>query len=553
MSADGRNPVPQTVGEALVKALAARGVRHVFGIPGVHTVELYRGLAQSELRHITPRHEQGAGFMADGYARVSGRPGVAFVITGPGVTNTLTPMAQARADSVPVLVISGVNSSGSLGRGLGHLHELPDQHALMQQVALVSEHVAVPEELDAALDRAFAPIDGSTIARPGPTHVQIPLDIAGQTVADTVPLAQVPSQLLRDSVTPADLTEVKRRLREAKRPVILAGGGCRHSAAGLRQLAEQLGAPVVQTVNARGVLFDHPLSVPASPSLAAVRELVQEADLVLALGTELGPTDYDMYATAEMMQMPGLIRVDLCATQLGRHRAELAIHADVADLLAGLLADLTTVSAVMPGWGADRAATARADAWAEIGPDYRAQVTVLNALRDAAPDAVIVGDSAQPIYAGNLYYDHDRPGGWFNAATGYGALGYGIPAAIGAAVAVPNARVICIVGDGGAQFSLPEIMTAVDEALPITFVVWNNHGYQEIARSMQDVGVPVVGCDPTPPNFAATALSFGISHRAITADPQEAAVAMTDALKFAGPSMIEITTPKFVPTSATKD
>ena len=125
-----------TVGEALVRALKDRGVKVVFGIPGVHTVELYRGLAGSGIRHVTPRHEQGAGFMADGYARVSGRPGVAFVITGPGLTNTLTPMAQARADSVPMLVVSGVNRRDTLGRGMGHLHELPDQRGMTALVAL---------------------------------------------------------------------------------------------------------------------------------------------------------------------------------------------------------------------------------------------------------------------------------------------------------------------------------------------------------------------------------------------------------------------------------
>lgn len=128
MSSEAKTSDAPTVGEALVAGLVKRGVRHVFGIPGVHTVELYRGLTNSGIRHITPRHEQGAGFMADGYARVSGQPGVAFVITGPGVTNTITPMAQARADSVPMLVISGVNESQTIGRGFGHLHELPDQH-----------------------------------------------------------------------------------------------------------------------------------------------------------------------------------------------------------------------------------------------------------------------------------------------------------------------------------------------------------------------------------------------------------------------------------------
>ena len=119
-----------TIGEALIAQLAARDVEVVFGIPGVHTIELYRGIAASGIRHVTPRHEQGAGFMADGYARVSGKPGVALVITGPGLTNTLTPMAQARADSVPMLVLSGVNALPDLGKGLGLLHELPDQQAL---------------------------------------------------------------------------------------------------------------------------------------------------------------------------------------------------------------------------------------------------------------------------------------------------------------------------------------------------------------------------------------------------------------------------------------
>src|SRR3954452_8997087 len=140
-----------TLGEVLIALLEAHGVDTVFGIPGVHTVELYRGLARSRIRHITPRHEQGAGFMADGYARVSGRPGVAFVITGPGLTNTITAMGQARADSVPMLVISGVNAKPTLGRGHGHLHELPDQRGMMEKVALFSHRIEDAAELPAVL------------------------------------------------------------------------------------------------------------------------------------------------------------------------------------------------------------------------------------------------------------------------------------------------------------------------------------------------------------------------------------------------------------------
>ena len=148
----------------------------MFGIPGVHTVELYRGLAGSKIRHVTPRHEQGAGFMADGYARVSGKPGVAFVITGPGLTNTITAMGQARADSIPMLVISGVNASGTLGKGLGHLHELPDQRGMMEKVALFSQRITGAGELPEVLARAFQLFARS---RPGPVHIEIPIDVMG--------------------------------------------------------------------------------------------------------------------------------------------------------------------------------------------------------------------------------------------------------------------------------------------------------------------------------------------------------------------------------------
>ncbi|MEC8196570.1 MAG: thiamine pyrophosphate-binding protein, partial [Pseudomonadota bacterium] len=173
-----------TVGEALVSGLKQRGVDCVFGIPGVHTIELYRGLDLDGIRHVTPRHEQGAGFMADGYARASGKPGVAFVITGPGLTNTITPVAQSRADSVPVLVVSGVNARATLGQGMGHLHELPDQQGLMQTVVAASEHVNEPNALNGALTRAF---DAMQAARPTPAHIEVPLDVAGVTAAPLAP------------------------------------------------------------------------------------------------------------------------------------------------------------------------------------------------------------------------------------------------------------------------------------------------------------------------------------------------------------------------------
>lgn len=527
----------QTIGEALVRRLEAHGVDTIFGIPGVHTVELYRGLAASPIRHVTPRHEQGAGFMADGYARASGKPGVALVITGPGLTNTLTPMAQARADSVPMLVVSGVNVLSSLGKGLGHLHELPNQSALAATVALDSTRVTTADSLAGVVDRAFARM---AEGRPGPTHIEVPLDVAGQAHDSpmSAPPASCPPMASLDQITAAaDL------LRHAERLVILVGGGATAAAEDIRKLAERLDAPVVLTTNARGHMHGHPLVIPASPSLPPVRQLIEGADCVLAIATELGQTDYDMEFTGALPKFPNLIRMDICAEQLDRHPADLALHGAASTGVAALLVALEDHDAEGQG-GAKLARDTREQAFASLTAKQQTHVGFLDAARDVLPNALMVGDSTQLIYAGNLYYDHDRPGGWFNAATGYGALGYGIPAAIGAALACPETRVLCITGDGGAQFVLPELMTAADEKLPVIFLVWNNDGYGEIATSMEDAEVEVIGCDPTPPDFEKVAASCGIPYALCAEEPMALAEALRNATEIHGPSVIEIRTAK---------
>ncbi|MCE2739158.1 MAG: 5-guanidino-2-oxopentanoate decarboxylase [Rhodobacter sp.] len=513
-----------TVGQALVAGLRSRGVEVVFGIPGVHTIELYRGLSGGGIRHVTPRHEQGAAFMADGYARVSGKPGVAFVITGPGLTNALTAMAQARADSVPILVISGVNRRDSLGRGLGLLHELPDQAAMVRALC-PSFRVDRPEALDSVLTRAFAAL---TAGRPGPVHIGIPTDV--MPLPCPPPAAPAPVE----QPAPPDLSAAVQRLARAQRPVILAGGGVRRAEAALRALAERLDAPVVQTVNARGLMHGHALSVPASPSLNAVRSLIAASDQVLALGTELGPTDYDMYVRGGLPDLSGMIRIDLCAAQLARHPAALTLHAEAGNAVSALLPLLGAKTAD----GAARAAAARAAARAELSPAMRDQVAMLEAMRAGVPGAIIVGDSTQPVYAGNLFYDHDRAGGWFNAATGYGALGFGPGAAVGAALASPGTPVICLVGDGGLQFSPGELRTALDEKLPVTFVVWNNAGFQEIADAMADAGTEVIGCTPSPLNLRPFAEACDLPFALVPADPDALYQALS--ARPQGPNLIEI-------------
>lgn len=493
-----------TVGEALITLLEAHDVDTVFGIPGVHTVELYRGLARSKIRHVTPRHEQGAGFMADGYARASGKPGVAFVITGPGLTNTITAMGQARADSVPMLVISGVNATPTLGKGLGHLHELPDQRGMMEKVALFSHRVTDANELPGVLARAFALFSSS---RAGPVHIEIPTDIM---VKPADGIAALLTNVAPPEPDAAAIAEAARLCAAARRPLILAGGGAKRAEAPLKRLAERMGAPVVQTANARGLLHRHPLGVPASPSLKAVRALMAEADLVIAAGTEFGPTDYDGYSDGGFVLPTNLIRIDIGADQLARRPARISIQADCGVALEALLAEIGKGQPPSDD-GPARAAATRQAAFAEISPSLQAQTRAVEAIRDALPGSIIVGDSTQPVYAANLYYDHDRPSSWFNAATGFGALGYGPPAAIGAALAVPDAPVVCLTGDGGFQFTLPELGAALDASAPVIFVVWNNRGYREIETSMLDVGVEPVGVSPAPPDFCKLAEAYGIA------------------------------------------
>ncbi len=517
----------KTVGERLVEGLAARGVEVIFGIPGVHTVEMYRGLSGSTIRHVTARHEQGCAFMADGYARVSGKPGVALVITGPGILNALTAMGQAAADSVPMLVISGVNRRDSLGLGLGLLHELPDQAAMVRPLC-PTRQIRDASEVGEVLDWAFATM---ATGRPGPVHIEVPTDVMpldcdALPAPATLPVAAVP-----------DLGAAAVRLNAAKSVVILAGGGARGQEAALQALAETLDAPVIQTVNARGMMYRHPLVVPASPSLDALRALIAQADQVLAIGTEFGPTDYDMYVRGGFPDLSGMIRVDICSNQLARHKAAVALHGDAGAVMTALL----PLVAQKQADGAARALVARKVARAELAELdvlMPGRLEMVETIRRALPAALIIGDSTQPIYAANLYYDHDRAGGFFNAATGFGALGYGPGAAVGAALAAPGAEVICLIGDGGLQFSPGELRTAVDERLPITFLVWNNAAFGEIADAMRGANTEVIGCSPSPLNMEPFAAACDLPFASVALDPEALHAALIQPHQ--GPRMIEV-------------
>lgn len=512
-----------TTGVYLTQLLADYGVEFVFGIPGVHTLELYRGLGKSSISHITPRHEQGAGFMADGYARVSGKPGVCFIISGPGMTNVMTPMGQAYGDSIPMLVISTVNAHGRMGSGEGWLHELPNQQALTSGVCAFSHTVHCTSELTNVLARAFAVFDS---ARPRPVHIELPLDVVNRNIDMPAHYSSM-TRLHRPTGCAHAISQAAQKIAAAKRPLILAGGGAIGASAQIAAFVHSITAPVVMTVNARGVLpTDHPLAVPASASLPQVRALIEQADLVLALGTELGSTDYDFNEDG-LFKIPGsLIRVDIDPQQIMRsHCPELGIVGDTQSTLTNLLDEIESIwqqqsadsstdyspnqDSKINDWAKEAVAATRSAVNQSMSKRDQCYLAVLDTIRDTLPEVVIVGDSTQMIYAGNSAFAAMQPSSYFNSATGFGTLGYALPAAIGAALSQPARPVVAIAGDGGLQFSLAELATAVDANTNITLLVHENGGYAEIKKFMESNSVEPIGVELLIPDIMAIAATCG--------------------------------------------
>ncbi|RBH55056.1 MULTISPECIES: 5-guanidino-2-oxopentanoate decarboxylase [Pseudomonas] len=532
-----------TCGEVLVKLLEGYGVEQVFGIPGVHTVELYRGLASSSIEHVTPRHEQGAGFMADGYARTSGKPGVCFIITGPGMTNITTAMGQAYADSIPMLVISSVQSRSQLGGGRGKLHELPNQGTLVAGVAAFSHTLMSASELPAVLARAFALFQAG---RPRPVHIEIPLDVLVEN-ADAL-LDSQPVQITRAGAAPAAIAQMAELLAKARHPLILAGGGAIDAAAALTRLAERLEAPVALTINAKGMLPSrHPLLIGSTQSMVATRALVADADVVLAIGTELAETDYDITFVGGF-EIPGtLLRVDIDPDQTVRnYPPKVALVSDSRTAAEALLAAVEgqALAARQGDWGPQRAAALRAELDALWDAPTRAQTQFLNTVLEVLPEAVLVGDSTQPVYTGNLTLNPEHPRRWFNSSTGYGTLGYALPAAIGAWLGGASERsqrppVVCLIGDGGLQFTLSELASAVEARTPIIVLLWNNQGYEEIKKYMVNRAITPVGVDIYTPDFIGVARALGCVAEAVSG-VETLRSALEAAADRQGPTLIEI-------------
>ncbi len=498
-----------TCGELLVQLLEAYGVELVFGIPGVHTVELYRGLPKTRIRHVTPRHEQGAGFMADGYARVTGKPGVCFIITGPGMTNILTAMGQAYGDSIPMLVISSVNPRDQLGMADGRLHELPNQRNVVAGVSAFSHTLMEPSQLPEVLARAFAIFAG---ARPRPVHIEIPIDVIAQPVdAAIMKTRNLPAP---PAAPAAEIERAAGWLKAAKKPLLILGGGAVKGAAEALALAEHLDAPVIHTVNAKGILPPgHPLRAGENMAYPPIHAAIQSADVVLSVGNEFGETE--LWPDYKPLIFPDkFIRIDIDPEQLVRgFSAALPILADarsaLADLARALGVSKKKVKPATDSPGAKRAAAIRNATEQYWMPTVAVHRPIALAVQKALPDAIFVGDSAEPVYALNQCLEPSRPRSYFNSSTGYGTLGYGMPAGIGAKLAAPDRPVVVLVGDGGLQFTIGELAAGVEAKTGIIILLWNNEGYGEIKNYMIERQIRPIGVDIYTPDFQVIAKGFG--------------------------------------------
>jgi 5-guanidino-2-oxopentanoate decarboxylase len=535
----------RTVGGFLAELLAVNDIDTVFGIPGVHNLELYRGLTTTSIRHVLVRHEQGAGFAADGFARLSGRPAAAFVISGPGLTNIMTAVAQAYSDSVPLLVVASAPVRASFTKQWGVLHELYDQAALAAGVFGIARSAFSAEDVRDHLRQC---LDSFRTGRPRPAYLEIPLDVLAETT-DLEPRRFAPAPLL-PRADPLEIDAAVQLLESAARPFIIAGGGARRAGAQLRRLVEWLDCPLVTTAAGKGVIPEsHPANFGTSLPYAPVQQMIAEADVVLAVGTEMGETD--VYTALRLPLGGRLIRIDVDPVKLSdAYSADVRLWSDAAAALESIQQSLSArapgAPAMRTGWCSTLGGSAKLRSTIEKGLDSKARAwgSALGAIKAALPeDGVVFSDMTQIAYFGNYAYPLENPGQWFHPS-GYGTLGFALPAALGAKISSPSRSVIALAGDFGLQFTQSELMTAVEADVSLPIVVWNNAALGQIRDDMVAAGIRELGVVGRNPDFVALAKACGAAGYRV-----QGAAALTEALRTAlrrgGPTLIEVVAASF--------
>ncbi len=523
-----------TGGEAVYEALRALGVEHVFGIVSVHNIPIYDAILRGGgIVPVAVRHEQAALHAADGYARATGKLGVAITSTGPGAANAVPGLFEAGFASSRVLMITGQIESAYYGKGKGFLHEAEHQVEMLRAVTRRVESVRRTEDIGEVIVRVARDV---CVGRPQPGAVEIPIDLQYAVADVDIPHVEA---WPRVRPQPSAVTAAAAALREAERPVIWAGGGVitANATEELRQLAETLQAPVFTSINGRGALpEDHPLCMGPLTAHPQMEPVLTEADVVFAVGTRFQGGATRNWA----LRLPGkLVHLDADPGVIGRnYPAAVSVVGDARLGLAGILRELDGAKAD-PAF-AERARQARDAARQairkEIGPDYEA---IMDTMRTLLPrDAIIVRDATVPAYLwGNRLIPIYEPRTSINPASA--AIGPGLPLAIGAAVGTGRKTAV-IQGDGGLMLSIGELATAVQYRLPIILCVFNDRGYG-ILRAIQARMFEgrQIGVDLATPDFVAVARGMGMAAEAVKG-VDEFRAAFARAVAAEGPVLLDI-------------
>ncbi|WP_322516195.1 thiamine pyrophosphate-binding protein [Rhodopseudomonas palustris] len=522
-----------TGGEAIVQGLVAHGIDTVFGLPGAQIYGLFDGFAKAQLRVIGARHEQACGYMAFGYARASGRPGVFSVVPGPGVLNAGAAMLTALGCNEPVLCLTGQVPSAYLGKGRGHLHEMPDQLATLRSFLKWAERIEYPGNAPALVARAFQEM---TSGRRGPVALEMPWEVFTQRAetGDAIKLDPVAPPL----PDPDRIDAAAKLITASKTPMIFVGSGAVEAGDAILELAEAIDAPVVAFRSGRGIVSNaHELGL----TFAAAYRLWPQCDLIIGIGTRMElPTTFRWPFRPEGQKS---VRIDIDPAEMRRFSPDAAV---VADAKAGTRALVDAVS--KRGYSktkgrrdAIRDASART---LEAIQSVQPQMAYLKILREVLPDDAIVTDELSQVGFASWYgFPIYQPRTFLTS--GYqGTLGSGFPTALGAKVACPDKQVVAITGDGGFMFAVQELATAVQFNIGVVTLVFDNSAYGNVRRDqVTQFEGRVVASDLVNPDFVRLAESFGVAASRVTS-PDHFRAALEKALSHGGPYLIAIDVPR---------
>ena len=524
-----------TGGQVLVNCLESNGVKIVFGMPGVNVLHIYDALRDSSIRHILVRHEQSAAFMADAYARVTGKPGVCLTTAGPGLTNAITGMATAYADSIPVLVLAGEISSSLIGKRKGVLHET-DQTSLLRPVTKRSVCVLNAADIPKIVSQGFQDL---TNGRPRPVYVGLPDDIVESTVN-----LQRPGQTGRGKKAQVEHVEsieaAVRLLSRSRSPIILAGGGVVSANASLElvEIAESLTAPVVTTVMGAGsIAGDHPLFLARSRTPKVVDEIFKKADVMLAVGTRFSSLSMSHWA----LKVPkNLIHIDVDPEVIGRnYRPRIGIRGDAKSVLQQISNRLRSKPQADRSHWKKTAEALKASEWKKLESSHPTEVKIVMDIRAALKrDAIVAADTTILSYWMQRIFPIYEPR-TFLYSFGYAAMGYGLPAAMASKIAFPERQVLAVCGDGGFTLSCQDLATAVENHVNIPIVLHNNGGFG-ILRHIQKTRFRqrYIAVDLRNPDFVKFAESFGAQGIRVEA-PEEIAPILRETLRADQPTIID--------------